>query len=57
MPCMAETFGPSRDGVENELYRRLRPAPHDGFFTLNDAPGFGVDLDEALLEAYTVDRL
>ena len=57
MPCMAETFGPSRDGVENELYRRLRPVPHDGFFTLNDAPGFGVDLDEALLDAYTVDRL
>jgi L-rhamnonate dehydratase len=54
---MAETFGPSRDGVENELYSRLRPEPHDGFFTLNDAPGFGVDLDEALLEAYTVDRL
>ena len=57
MPCMAETFGPSRDGVENELYRRLRPVPHDGVFSLNDAPGFGVDLDEALLEAYTVDRL
>ena len=57
MPCMAETFGPSRDGVENELYRRLRPAPRDGFFALGDTPGFGVDLDEALLEAYTVDRL
>ena len=57
MPCMAETFGPSRDGVENELYRRLRPEPRDGFFTLNDAPGFGVMLDKALLEAYTVDRL
>ncbi len=57
MQCMAETFGPSRDGVENELYRRLRPVPRDGVFSLNDAPGFGVDLDEALLEAYTVDRL
>ena len=57
MPCMAETFGPSRDGVENELYRRLRPESRDGFFYLNDAPGFGVDLDEELLEAYTVDRL
>jgi L-rhamnonate dehydratase len=54
---MAETFGPSRDGVENELYRLLRPAPEDGLFSLSDAPGFGVDLDEALLEAYTVDRL
>ena len=57
MPCMVETFGPSRDGVENELYRRLRPETRDGFFRLNDAPGFGVDLDEALLEVYTVDRL
>ena len=57
MQCMAETFGPSRDGVENELYRRLRPVPHDGVFSLNDAPGFGVDLDEELLEAYTVDQL
>jgi L-rhamnonate dehydratase len=54
---MAETFGPSRDGVENELYRRLRPVPQDGFFTLNDAPGFGVELDEGLLDAYTVDQL
>ena len=57
MACMAETFGPSRDGVENELYRRLRPTPRDGFFSLNDAPGFGVNLDEDLLEAYTADRL
>ena len=57
MPCMAETFGPSRDGIENELYRLLRPAPQNGFFTLNDAPGFGVALEETLLEAYTVDRL
>ena len=55
MPCMAETFGPSRNGVENELYCRLRPSPRNGFFTLNDAPGFGVNIDEALLEAYTVD--
>ncbi|MDE0088427.1 MAG: hypothetical protein OXU23_22080 [Candidatus Poribacteria bacterium] len=31
MPCMAETFGPSRNGVENELYRRLRPSPREGF--------------------------
>ncbi len=57
MPCMAETFGPSRDGVENELYRRLRPTPEDGVFTLNDAPGFGVELDRTLLDAYTADRL
>ena len=57
IPCMGETFGPSRDGIENELYRRLRPETRDGFFSLNDAPGFGVDLDEDLLEAYTVDRL
>ena len=57
IPCMAETFGPSRDGIENELYRRLRPEPRDGFFSLNDTPGFGVDLDKALLDAYTVDRL
>ena len=57
LPCMAETFGPSREGVENELYRLLRPAPRDGFFTISDAPGFGVDIDETLLDAYTVDRL
>lgn len=54
LPCMAETFGPSRNGIENELYRRLRPSPQDGFFTVNDAPGFGVDIEEELLEAYTV---
>ncbi len=57
MPCKAETFGPSRDGIENELYNRLRPSPQDGYFTLNDAPGFGVEMDEALLDTYTVDRL
>ena len=57
MPCMAETFGPSREGVENELYRRLRPIPRDGFFTLDEKPGFGVEIDEELLDAYTVDRL
>ena len=57
MPCMAETFGPSREGVENELYCRLRPIPRDGFFTLDEKPGFGVEIDEELLDAYTVDRL
>ncbi len=57
MQCMAETFGPAPDDVENELYRRLRPAPQDGYFTLDDKPGFGVDIDETLLEAYTVDSL
>lgn len=57
MPCMAETFGPSREGIENELYRRLRPAAEEGFFTVPDAPGFGVDIDEALLEAYSVERV
>ena len=56
-PCMAETFGSSREGVENALYRRLRPVPRDGYFTLNAMPGFGVDIDEGLLDAYTVDRL
>ena len=57
MKCMAETFGPSRTGVENELYQLLRPSAQDGIFELNDAPGFGVDIDVELLEAYTVDRL
>ena len=42
MQCMAETFGPSHKGVENALYQKLRPTPHDGEFVLNDAPGFGV---------------
>lgn len=55
MPCMAETFGPSRSGIENELYTRLRPTPKNGFFTLNDEPGFGVDIDEVLLDAYSVE--
>ena len=54
MPCMAETFGPSRNDVENELYRLLRPTPKDGFFTVSDSPGFGVDIDVELLEAYAV---
>lgn len=57
MPCQAETFGPSRQTAENELFLRLRPSPRGGFFTLNDAPGFGVEIDEQLLEAYTVERL
>ena len=57
MQCMAETFGPSRDDVGNKLYRRLRPTPCNGFFSISDAPGFGVDIDEELLERYTVDRL
>ena len=57
MQCMAETFGPSRKGVENALYQKLRPTPQDGEFVLDDAPGFGAELDESLLEAYTVDRL
>ncbi len=57
MRCMAETFGPSRDGNENELYDRLRPSPQNGYFTLNDAPGFGIDIDEPLLDAYSVDQL
>ena len=54
MPCMAETFGPLRKGVENQLYRLLRPTPHDGFFSVSDAAGFGVDIDVGLLEAYAV---
>ena len=57
MPCVAETFGPSRQAPENELYHRLRPTPRDGVFTLSDKPGFGVELDEKLLDAYTVDCL
>ena len=57
MPCMAETFGPSRQAPENELYHRLRPTPRDGLFTLEDKPGFGVELDQKLLDAYTVDSL
>jgi L-rhamnonate dehydratase len=57
MPCRAETFGPSRKSTENELYRCLRPVARDGFFTLNDSPGFGVEIDEKLLDAYTIDSL
>jgi L-rhamnonate dehydratase len=57
MPCMAETFGPSRRAPENQLYQLLRPTPRDGFFTLDDKPGFGVNIDDKLLDAYTVDQL
>ena len=57
MPCMAETFGPSRTALKTSYIAVCVRCPHDGYFTLNDAPGFGVDLDEALLDAYTVDRL
>lgn len=57
MPCMAETFGPSHQMPENELYLRLRPTPREGFFALDDKPGFGVEIDEKLLDAYTVDRI
>ncbi len=57
MPCRAETFGPSRQAPENELYLRLRPTPRDGFFALDDKPGFGVEVDEKLLNTYAVDRL
>ena len=57
MPCMAETFGPSRQIPENQLYQLLRPAPHDGFFTLDDKPGFGIEIDDKLLDAYSVDQL
>ena len=56
-PCLAETFGPSRGGVENALYHRLRPVPRDGCFTLDAHPGFGMEIDEGLLDAYTVDKL
>lgn len=54
---MAETFGSSREGVENELYRRLQSIPHDGFFTLDAKPGFGVESEEGVLDAYMVDKL
>ena len=31
--------------------------PRDGCFTLNDSPGFGVEINEKLLDAYTIDSL
>lgn len=54
MPCRAEAFGPSRRAPENELFVALRPNPQDGHFVLEDRPGFGVDLSEELLGAYSV---
>ena len=57
MPCRAETFGPSRSEPDNELFSALRPSPKDGFLTLDERPGFGVEIDERLLDAYTVERL
>ena len=53
----AETWGPTGRTAENELFRRLRPPVTAGMFILNDKPGFGVELDRALLERNTVDRL
>ena len=55
LPCRAETFGPARKAVENELFRALRPRAKDGFFRLDDQPGFGVEINEQLLGAYTLD--
>ena len=57
MFCMAETFGLSQQTVENELFRLLRPTPDNGCFSLTDAPGFGLEISDKLLDAYTVDRL
>ena len=57
MFCMAETFGLSQQAVENELFRLLRPTPDDGYFFLTDSPGFGFEIDDKLLDAYTTDRL
>ena len=57
MFCMAETFGLSRQKVENELFRLLRPTPDNGYFSLEDTPGFGLEINDKLLDAYTADRL
>ena len=57
MFCMAETFGLSQQAVENELFRLLRPTPDDGYFFLPDSPGFGLEINDKLLDAYTTDRL
>jgi L-rhamnonate dehydratase len=57
MFCMAETFGLSQQTVENELFRLLRPTPDNGCFSLTDTPGFGLEINDKLLDAYTVDRL
>lgn len=56
-PCRAEAFGPSRGKAENRLFQALRPETKDGIFNLDDKPGFGVEVDEKLLDAHTVDRL
>ena len=50
LPAWAETWGPSARPPQNELFQRLRPAVTRGEFLLNDQPGFGVELDRALLE-------
>jgi len=57
LPAWGETWGPTGRATENELFARLRPAVTKGEFLLDDKPGFGVDLDRALLERYTVDRI
>lgn len=57
LPAWGETWGPTGRAVENELFRRLRPPVTSGDFILDKKPGFGVELDQALLEKYTVDRL
>ena len=57
MFCMAETFGLSQQTVENELFRLLRPTPDNGYFSLTDTPGFGLEINDELLDVYTADRL
>lgn len=55
LPCRAETFGPSRRESDNQLSQALRPQPDEsGTFTLEERPGFGLELDEQLIQAYAL---
>lgn len=50
----AEIFHPNRDPVFWHIQREARPI-RDGYFTLSDAPGFGIELDRDYIARYRVE--
>lgn len=45
-----------RQNALRDEIQRQPPRPKDGFVTISDAPGLGVDLDEAALDRFEVER-
>ena len=50
--CFAD---PERDPVWQRMWTN-RPAPKDGIISLSTGPGFGLELDAAMIERYRADR-